>query len=164
MRRASLVLALSFVLLAGAVRAEDRAPRQPAPGPGLVAWFDITSSDLAASQAFYGKLFGWTFGVIEGTDLAVEIVNDGTAIGTLRVAEGALSPFDGVVYVQVGDVKASCTRVKQLGGTIAPGFPWDLPGGRGAIALLLDPSGHPLGMFSPTPMDPAGAAQGAQGQ
>ncbi len=50
-----------------------------------------------------GGLFAWQFAPVEGTDLAVEIVVRGEAIGTLRVAEGAISAFNGVVYVQVDD-------------------------------------------------------------
>ncbi len=62
------------------------------------------------------------------------------------------SAFNGVVYVQVDDVQASCTRAKELGGTVAPGFPFNLPNGTGAIALVLDPAGHPIGMYSRTPL------------
>jgi len=59
------------------------------------------------------------------------------------------------VYVQVNDLPAACKKAKDLGATIVPGFPFDLPGGTGAIALLTDPSGHPLGMYSRTPLPPA---------
>ena len=55
---------------------------------------------------FYGKLFDWSFTPVQGTDQAVEIVARGEAIGTLRVAEGSISPFNGVIYVQVTDVQA----------------------------------------------------------
>jgi hypothetical protein len=72
-------------------------------------------------------------------------------IGTLRVADGALSAFNGVVYVQVNDIQASCTKAKELGATVAPGFPFNLPNGTGANGLILDPAGHPLGMYSRTP-------------
>ncbi len=34
-------------------------PEQTKPdvGPGRIAWFDITTTDLAKSKAFYGSLF-----------------------------------------------------------------------------------------------------------
>jgi hypothetical protein len=76
----------------------------------------------------------------------------GAAIGTLRVAEGRISIFNGVVYVQVNDIQASCERAQELGGTLAPGFPFSLANGAGAIGLVLDPAGHPLGMYSRTAM------------
>jgi hypothetical protein len=31
-----------------------------------------------------------------------------------------------------------------------PGFPFNLSDGTGAIALVLDPAGHPMGMYSRT--------------
>ena len=121
-------------------------------GPGRVAWFDITTSNLTQSKNFYGKLLGWTFKPVQGTDQAAEIVAGGTSVGTLRVAEGKLSPFNGVVYVQVGELETSCKNAQELGGTIAPGFPFNLPDGTGAIALLLDPAGHPVGLYSRRPL------------
>ncbi len=124
-------------------------------GPGRIAWFDITTTNLAASKEFYGKLFAWTYTPLEGTNLAVEINSAETGIGTLRVAEGKLSPFNGVVYVQVNDLVAVCRKAKELGATIAPGFPFNLSKGRGAIAVALDPSGHPFGMYSKTPLPAA---------
>ena len=123
-------------------------------GPGRVAWFDITTTDLSKSKEFYGKLFDWKFNPVPGTDMAVEIVAGGSAIGTIRVAEGKISPFNGVVYVQVLGIQESCKKAKDLGGTLVPGFPFNLPNGTGAIGLVSDPTGHPVGMYSRTPLPP----------
>jgi predicted enzyme related to lactoylglutathione lyase len=123
-------------------------------GPGRVAWFDITTSNLAQSKNFYGKLFGWTFNPVQGTDQALEIVAGGTSIGTLRVADGKISSFNGVVYIQVSELETSCKNAKELGGTIVPGFPFNLPNGTGAIAVVLDSAGHPVGLYSRTPLTP----------
>ena len=152
---AVLAMAVALALAAGQLRA---APPKAPPadvGPGHVAWFDLTTSDLAQSKEFYGKLFDWSFTPLEGTDQAVEIVARGTAIGTLRVAEGKISPFNGVIYVQVRDIRASCKRSQELGGTVAPGFPFNLTDRPGAIGLVLDPSGHPMGLYSRTPLPAA---------
>jgi len=124
-------------------------------GPGRVAWFDLTTTNLTQSKNFYGKLFGWTFEPVQGTDQAVEIVAGGTGIGTLRGADGKISPFNGVAYIQVNELETSCKNAKELGGTIVPGFPFNLPDGTGAIALVLDPSGHPIGLYSRTALKPA---------
>ena len=120
----------------------------PDVGPGRVAWFDITTSNLARAKTFYGGLFDWTFNPVQGTDQAVEIVSRGLAIGTIRGADGAITPFNGVVYVQVTDLPASVKKAAALGATVVPGFPFNLPNGTGAIALITDPSGHPIGMYS----------------
>jgi predicted enzyme related to lactoylglutathione lyase len=64
-----------------------------------------------------------------------------------------------VVYVQVTDIRASCKKAAELGATVVPGFPFNLPDGIGAIGLFADPSGHPMGMYSRTPIpseEPAG--------
>ena len=145
---------LTMTLAAGFMLGQEQSkPSKALPadvGLGHVAWFDITTTNLAKSKDFYGKLFDWKFNPLQGTDQAVEIVAGATAIGTIRVAEGQISAFNGVVYVQVADIQASCRKAKELGATVVPGFPFDLPDGTGAIGLVADPSGHPMGMYSRT--------------
>ena len=148
MRTALLAMTLPLALLAAAQVKSDG--KKPDVGPGRVAWFDVTTTNLQKSREFYGKLFDWKFTALAQTNLAVEIVAGEVPIGTLRVAEGAISAFDGVVYVQVPDIEMSCKKAQDLGATIAPGFPFDLPGDRGAIGLFVDPCGHPMGMYSRT--------------
>jgi predicted enzyme related to lactoylglutathione lyase len=128
-------------------------------GSGRIAWFDISTTSLPKARAFYGKLFDWQFAPVPGTDHASEIVSGGTAIGTLRVAEGAIGAFNGVVYVQVADIRESCSKAAALGGTVVAGFPFNLSDGIGAIALVIDPTGHPVGMYSRTPLPPATPAR-----
>jgi predicted enzyme related to lactoylglutathione lyase len=150
MRSVILAMTVAMALATGQPRADPPQSPPADVGPGRIAWFDLSTSNLAKSKEFYGKLFGWEFIALQGTDLAVEIVARGEAIGTLRVAEGAISAFNGVVYVQVTDIQKSCEKAKELGGTVAPGFPFNLTDRIGAIALLLDPAGHPVGMYSRT--------------
>ncbi len=152
MTMAATLVTLAVTLVAA--QTEARA-KKPDVGAGRVAWFDITTTDLAKSKEFYCKLFDWTMAPVKGTDLAVEIVSGTTSIGTLRRAEGKISPYDGVVYVQVNDIRASCKKAVDLGGTLVPGFPFDLSDAGGAIGLITDPAGHPIGMYSRTPLAPA---------
>ena len=156
MKHHSFTAASFLILLLAATPAPVSAKPPPADvGPGRVAWFDLTTSNLAQSKTFYGKLFGWTFEPVQGTDQAAEIVAGGTSVGTLRSADGKISSFNGVVYIQVSDLEKNCKDAKELGGTIPPGFPFNLPEGRGAIAIVLDPAGHPVGLYSRTPLKPA---------
>ena len=151
----AMVLAMTVMALAFTHAQSDPPKSHPVDVEfGRVAWFDITTTDLSKSKEFYGKLFGWTFDAVQGTSLAVEIASGGTSIGTLRRAEGQISPFDGVVYIQVQDIQESCRKAKELGGTVVPGFPFDLSNGAGAIGLVSDPAGHPVGMYSRTPIAP----------
>ena len=159
MRNAILTIAAVLTLVAGPVRADSPKPLPADVGPGRVAWFDITTTDIAKAKEFYGKLFDWKFTAVKGTDMAAEIVSRGTSIGTIRVGEGQISPYNGVVYVQVADLTGSCNKVKELGGTLIPGFPFNLPDGIGAIGLITDPSGHPIGMYSRTPLPVAKPAK-----
>jgi hypothetical protein len=149
--RAAIVV-LTLTLIAGQTRSVSGQSLPADVGAGRVAWFDLATTDLPTSRDFYGQLFDWAFTPVRGTDQAVEIVAGGTPVGTLRVADGAISVFNGVVYVQVSDLLASCTKAKALGGTVAAGFPFNLPGGIGAIALVVDPGGHPVGLYSRTPI------------
>ena len=154
MRRTILVVAMTLALASGNLRSETRKAPLADVGPGRVAWFDITSTNLPQSREFYGKLFDWQFNAVPVSDQAAEIVSRGTAIGTLRVADGKISPWNGVVYIQVTDLPASCQKAKELGGMIPPGFPFNLPDGTGAIALVADPAGHPIGLYSRTLLPP----------
>lgn len=152
MRSLVLLVAVGLALVSARVQSGSSASIPPDVGAGRIAWFDITTSDLTRSKQFYASLFDWRFTPLAGTDQAVEISAGGAAIGTLRVAEGRISPFNGVVYVQVADLPATCRKATELGATMVPGFPFDLPDGAGAVGLALDPSGHPVGMYSRTPL------------
>jgi predicted enzyme related to lactoylglutathione lyase len=155
MRNAIWAMILASILVTGEFHAATSKTPPADVGPGRIAWFDITTTSLPRSKEFYGKLFDWQFTAVQGTDQAAEIVAGGTAIGTLRVADGTIAAFNGVVYVQVTDIQASCKKAKELGGTIPPGFPFNLPDGIGAIAVIVDPAGHPVGLYSRTPIAPA---------
>jgi hypothetical protein len=137
--------------------AQQPGPKKPTMpvdvGAGKVAWFDLTTTDLAKSRDFYGKLFDWKFTSMPGAEgMFAEILVGDQPVGTIRVADGSISSFNGVVYVQVADLRAKCKKAQELGGTIPPGFPFDLPDGRGAIAIVSDPAGHPVGLYSRTPL------------
>lgn len=161
MRRAlTTKMTMAMILLAGALMSDafsappPKAQPKPDVGPGRVAWFDITTTNMTQSKEFYGKLFDWTFNSMPETDLAVQIVSRGTEIGTIRRAEGAISGFNGVVYIQVPDIRAACTKAQGLGAKLIPGFPFNLSDGKGAVGLVIDPSGHPMGLYSQTPLPP----------
>ena len=150
MRIATLVMILGVSIGLGALYAAP--PKDPPPdvGEGRVAWFDITTTNIATSKDFYGKLFDWKYTPVQGTDQAAEITAGGRAIGTIRAEKAKPTTSNGVVYIQVSDIRASCKKAKDLGGTVVAGFPFNLPDGIGAIALVVDPVGHPVGLYSRT--------------
>src|SRR6185503_21364128 len=86
--------ALAIFLVGSAVTFSTESialgPRSSAaktPAFGFV-WHDLVTDNPAASRAFYGALFGWTFEDGEGVDPGYTIIKqDGVAIGgvvTLR--------------------------------------------------------------------------------
>ena len=153
-QRAIRISVLALILVSEQLHSATQKTPKPDVGAGRVAWFDITTNNLAQSKEFYGRLFDWQFAPVQGAgpDLAAEVVSRGMPIGTIRKAEGAIGLFNGVVYVQVDDIQASCKKAAELGGTVAPGFPFNLSDGAGAIAVVADPAGHPFGMYSRTPL------------
>ena len=68
---AVLAMTMSLALLAPQIQATPSKAPPPDAGPGRIVWFDISTSDLAASKKFYGKLFEWTFTPLQGSDMAV---------------------------------------------------------------------------------------------
>ncbi|HEY1251895.1 MAG TPA: VOC family protein [Thermoanaerobaculia bacterium] len=159
--RAIPISVLALTLVSGPLHSATQKGPKPDVGAGRVAWFDITTTNMAKAKEFYGRLFDWQFESMPGpyADLAAEIVSRGTKIGTIRKAEGAISAYDGVVYIQVDDIQASCKKAAELGGTVVPGFPFNLSDAGGAIGLVVDPSGHPFGMYSRTPLPEKPAAK-----
>ena len=102
--------------------------------PGKIIWHDLLTNDLAASQAFYGELFGWEFdniGVAAGlkSDSAYSLIrHNGMLIGgmidTLAV-NGRVDISQWVVSMSVSDIDAAVAAVAAAGGdVIAP--PTDL--------------------------------------
>ena len=159
MRKTILAAVVTLILVGGPLRSATQKAPPADVGAGRVAWFDITTTNLTQSKEFYGRLFDWQFESLPGpyADLAAEIVSRGTSIGTIRKAEGAISAYDGNVYIQVDDIQASCKKAAELGGKVVPGFPFNLSNGGGAIGLVIDPAGHPIGMYSRTPLPEAPA-------
>ncbi len=110
-----------------------------------VAFFEIVSADAPKVQAFYRDLFGWS------------IDNDNDGYGLVDAGGGAVSggigpsttPGDtGVkVYVKTDTLEDTVARARELGSMLYL-EPMDLPGGYGRIAVVSDPDGNPLGLWS----------------
>lgn len=119
------------------------------PPPGAPCWFELPSSDPAASRAFYAALFGWQPAAVDLGEMGAYtfLRNANGTVGALcglpPGAEGAPS-FWGV-YFGVADLDAGVARALELGGRLlAP--PFDVPGhGRGAA--LADPAGAAFSLW-----------------
>jgi len=131
---------------------------RPDVGNGRVSSFDIVTTDLQKSKKFYEQLFPWEVVGNTETDRVVQIVSNNVSIGTMRASKDKPSAGNSVVYIQVENIVTACSKAKELDGNVPEGFPFDLPDGRGSIALVVDPTGHTIGMYCRTPVqlkDPA---------
>ncbi len=121
--------------------------------PGTFSWTDLGTTDVTGAKAFYGGLFGW-----EAEDMPIGDAGFYTMfqLGGKNVAatheqqreqraQGVLPNW--LSYVSVDDIEARAAKAKALGGTLVlePIDVFD----SGRMALLADPEGAMLGLWSP---------------
>jgi predicted enzyme related to lactoylglutathione lyase len=100
-----------------------------------VDYFEIGTPNPESSRAFYGGLFGWTFG--EPSPQAYSMVNGGAG-GLWDTSATAMGNW-AVFYVHVDDVAASIAHAEQLGATVAIPL---IDNGDITFAHLVDPDGN----------------------
>ncbi|MFD0889489.1 VOC family protein [Streptosporangium algeriense] len=115
--------------------------------PGAPSWIDLGSPDIAASAAFYGSLFGWSFQVAspEAEDYGFLQLDGRTVAAIGPLDEGATSAW--TVYFGTDDADATVKAVEQAGGTVRFG-PFDVFG-EGRMAGLTDPEGAEFAVWQP---------------
>jgi predicted enzyme related to lactoylglutathione lyase len=118
--------------------------------PNTYAWSELISTDVPASKAFYGSVFGWgneTQGS-EGPGGYTEWKLDGRSIGGLMAKApempAEMPPLWGV-YFTVADVDAATEKVAELGGAKLMG-PMDIEPGR--FSVVADPSGATFNLMT----------------
>ena len=123
------------------------------PGAGLVneagtlTWNELSTSDLAASRAFYTAVFGWGW---KGDDAYDEVQVDGRTVAAAMPRPEALPaevPDNWLVYLGSDDLDADTGRAQQLGATVQMG-PQAIPG-TGRFSVLADPQGAVFALFAP---------------
>jgi len=116
-----------------------------------IGWFEIGTPDTARAQAFYGGLFGWTFGRADTAGFAYHDITtgpDGPIRGGMLDTGGQRPPY-AVFVVHVADVAATCAAAADAGGTVDLG-PVTADDGL-SFAYLSDPDGSRFGVFSRPP-------------
>ncbi len=130
---------------------------------GTFVWYELTTPDLAAAQAFYGTVAGWSIvdAGMPGVDYRIARAGDVRVCG-MTGAIGCETPAGNRMgwlgYVAVADVDATAERVRAAGGRIT--FePQDIPG-VGRFCMAADPQGAAFALFhgdgAPPSMPPAG--------
>lgn len=113
-----------------------------------IAMFEVVSPNLERAQQFYSDLFDWKVDVdpsMGGYGL-VDTGAEGSIIGGIGPS---MAPGDaGVkVYVRVDDLAAYLDRAEHLGGRRLV-EPTQLPGDFGWFAVLADPDGNQVGLWT----------------
>lgn len=119
--------------------------------PGALTWVELTTDDTAASQAFYGEVFGWGSETSDGGGMAYTEykLGDRSIAGMMAKPPGmpASIPSYWMPYFQVVDPDKTAAEATALGGTVMAG-PADIPSG-GRYAVLTDPQGAAFGLYRP---------------
>jgi predicted enzyme related to lactoylglutathione lyase len=106
-----------------------------------IDYIEFNVADIAASKAFYGAAFGWSF-----TDYGPEYCEfgDGRLTGGFT-AMGKPQPGGPLVILYADDLEASLTAVERAGGKIVKPIT-AFPGGR--RFHFGDPDGYELAVWS----------------
>jgi predicted enzyme related to lactoylglutathione lyase len=117
---------------------------------GKVIFVELVTPDLAASEHFYGSLFGWTFRDIKaGASNYAEAYLDGQMIGGMvqkPVPAGEHRQPSWLGFIAAGDVDAVEKTALQNGAKVLR-EPHDVPN-RGRQAVLTDPQGAVFAVLS----------------
>lgn len=143
-----LALTAAFSLNCAFAAETDETAAQAAPPEGSIVHTELYASDLAAMQSFYGDLFGWTFTPM-GPEYAM--FDDGAGhSGGMTTDPGPMGGEPGrmttVMYLWCPNIPAKLAEVEAHGGTVGLGVT-GIPD-YGSFAIIIDPSGNPVGLFS----------------
>lgn len=106
-----------------------------------IDYVEFNVKNIAASKAFYGGAFGWTFKDY-GPDYCE--FSDGRLTGGFTT-DGKPKPGGPLVILFAKDLEAAQKRVEAAGGTISKAI-FSFPGGR--RFHFKDPDGYELGVWS----------------
>jgi len=125
-----------------------------APVPAGVVWFEIPTTNIEKSQAFYKELLGWNFSAKQpgpGVEkFALVLAGDKKEeIGEILQMKKLNKGFGTAIYFAVEDVTVAFEKATKLGGK--PVFkPMPIPGEpeQGSIAQIKDLDGNRIGFYS----------------
>jgi uncharacterized protein len=124
--------------------------------PGKVIWADLVTPNLAAAEAFYGGLFGWTFQNVHtgDHDYAVALLDGRPIAGLLQksMPVGEKHQVAWLTFIAARDVDAARDRALKSGAksvSEAKTYP-----GRGRQAVFADPDGAVFAVLASASGDP----------
>ncbi len=144
------------VVLAGCAK-----PNIPAINPeptnerhiGKFVWHDLLTTDMAASQEFYGEFFGWTFSPTGNDNYVLASLEGGPVAGLANIAgEADVNTSQWVSWISVADVDSATAMTVAAGGTVVRP-PLTRPD-RGRYSIVTDPTGALLVLVVSSTGDP----------
>lgn len=119
---------------------------------GNFVWYELMTTDMAAAQAFYGKVVGWDAQDAGMPDMAYSLFSAGAGpvAGMMVLPEDAKkmgSPPAWIGYISVPNVDEAAKAIAEKGGKVYR-QPDDIPG-IGRFAVVADPYGAAFCVFSP---------------
>jgi len=120
---------------------------------GQFVWRDLLTTDLAAAQAFYGGLFGWTFSPTGDSKYVLASLHGRPMAGMADVSgEADVNSSQWVSWISVSDVDEATATTVSAGGSVIRG-PKDRPN-RGRFAVVAGPTGALVVLVVPQGGDP----------
>jgi predicted enzyme related to lactoylglutathione lyase len=119
-------------------------------------WYELMTTDVAAAEAFYKKVVGWTSQPFESSGIDYIVFNAGerSVTGLMLLPEEARAmgtPPCWLGYIHAKDVDAATASVKKAGGAVHR-EPSDIPS-VGRFSVVADPQGATFMLMTPTGPD-----------
>lgn len=115
---------------------------------GAPCWIDLTTSDVARAQDFYGTVFGWTFNAA-GPEYGgyVNAAKDGHPVaGIMANRPAAEVPDHWATYFHTADIQTTLAAVTGARGSVCMAM--EVPA-KGHMAVATDPAGAMFGLWQP---------------
>mgnify|MGYP003523341615 CR=1 FL=1 len=109
-----------------------------------VNYFEIGTPDPTATRAFFGDVFGWTFGPSELGGYGMVNSDSGEFTGGLWDTTALGSPSWAIFYVEVADIQAKLDAAAAHGAQIVLPL---VDNGTIQFAHLIEPSGNRFGVW-----------------
>lgn len=115
--------------------------------PGTPCWVSLMVHDLAATQEFYGALFGWEFrpGPQQLGPYVRALLDGKEVAGIGQLPPDRHLPIAWTTYLATDDADATAESIRHCGGTVGVG-PLDA-GEAGRMAIASDPAGAVFGVW-----------------
>jgi predicted enzyme related to lactoylglutathione lyase len=125
-------------------------PERDGYAPGTPSWVDLSSSDVGASAAFYGALFGWehqSAGPAEETGGYGFFLKGGKMVAGVGPKMNEQQPTVWTTYVSTDDAQSTAEKVSAAGGQILlePMAVMDV----GHMGVFMDPTGAAIATWQP---------------